>query len=231
MTGRDVDIEVVADAREVALLVAGRLAQQARDGGSVVLTGGSTPRVAYELAAELEPDWSRVEVWWGDERCVPPDDQASNYAMAKRALLDRLGQPPAAIHRMQGELGRDEGAAEYRHELAGVGAFDLVLLGLGPDGHIASLFPGFPTLDVTNRDVVGSEAGHEPFIDRISLTLPRLCRTRELLFVVTGEGKADAVARALAGEPSHEAPGSLARASEGTTRAVLDPAAAARLPR
>jgi 6-phosphogluconolactonase len=231
MTGRDVDIEVVADAREVALLVAGRLAQQARDGGSVVLTGGSTPRVAYELAAELEPDWSRVEVWWGDERCVPPDDQASNYAMAKRALLDRLGQPPAAIHRMQGELGRDEGAAEYRHELAGVGAFDLVLLGLGPDGHIASLFPGFPTLDVTNRDVVGSEAGHEPFIDRISLTLPRLCRTRELLFVVTGEGKADAVARALAGEPSHEAPGSLARASEGTTRAVLDRAAAASLPR
>lgn len=230
MTGRDVDIEVVADEREVALLVAGRLAEQARAGGSVVLTGGSTPRVAYQLAAELEPDWGRVELWWGDERCVPPDDQASNYGMAKKALLDRLGQPPAAIHRMQGELGRDEGAAEYRHELDGVGSFDLVLLGLGPDGHIASLFPGFPTLDVTQRDVVGSEAGHEPFIDRISLTLPRLCRTRELLFLVAGEGKADAVARALAGEPSRHAPGSLARAAEGTTRAVVDRAAASRLP-
>jgi 6-phosphogluconolactonase len=229
MTGRDVDIEVVADEREVALIVAGRLAEQARAGGSIVLTGGSTPRVAYQLAAELEPDWSRVELWWGDERCVPPDDQASNYEMAKRALLDRLGQQPAAIHRMRGELGRDEGTAEYKHELEGVGTFDLVLLGLGPDGHIASLFPGFPTLDVTERDVVGSEAGHEPFIDRISMTLPRLCRTHELLFLVAGEGKADAVARALAGEPSHQTPGSLARAAEGTTRAVVDRAAASKL--
>jgi 6-phosphogluconolactonase len=229
MTGRDVEIEVVADEREVALIVAGRLAEQARAGGSVVLSGGSTPRVAYQLAAELEPDWSRVELWWADERCVPPDDQASNYGMAKRALLDRLGQPPAAIHRMQGELGRDEGAAEYKLELSEAGVFDLVLLGLGPDGHIASLFPGFPTLDVTSRDVVGSEAGHEPFIDRISLTLPRLCRTHELLFLVAGEGKADAVARALAGPRSRDTPGSLARASEGTTRAVLDRAAASKL--
>jgi 6-phosphogluconolactonase len=229
MTGREVEIEVVADEREVALIVAGRLAEQARAGGSVVLTGGSTPRVAYQLAAELEPDWSRVELWWADERCVPPDDQASNYGMAKRALLDRLGQPPAAIHRMQGELGRDEGAAEYKLELSEAGVFDLVLLGLGPDGHIASLFPGFPTLDVTSRDVVGSEAGHEPFIDRISLTLPRLCRTHELLFLVAGEGKADAVARALAGPRSRDTPGSLARASEGTTRAVLDRAAASKL--
>jgi 6-phosphogluconolactonase len=229
MTGREVEIEVVADEREVALIVAGRLAEQARAGGSVVLTGGSTPRVAYQLAAELEPDWSRVELWWADERCVPPDDQASNYGMAKRALLDRLGQPPAAIHRMQGELGRDEGAAEYKLELSEAGVFDLVLLGLGPDGHIASLFPRFPTLDVTSRDVVGSEAGHEPFIDRISLTLPRLCRTHELLFLVAGEGKADAVARALAGPRSRDTPGSLARASEGTTRAVLDRAAASKL--
>jgi 6-phosphogluconolactonase len=231
MTGGDVEIEVVADERGVALILAGRLADQARAGGNVVLTGGSTPRVAYELTAELEPDWSRVELWWGDERCVAPDDQASNYKMAKKALLDRLGEPPAAIHRMQGELGRDEGATEYEAELEGVGVFDLVLLGLGPDGHIASLFPGFPTLDVTDRDVVGSESGHEPFIDRISMTLPRLCRTRELLFLVAGEGKADAVARAFAGEPSHEAPGSLARAADGTTRAVIDRAAAARLPR
>ncbi|HJQ74536.1 MAG TPA: 6-phosphogluconolactonase [Gaiellaceae bacterium] len=224
-----VNVTVVADAGEAARLVAERLAEQARAGGSVVLTGGSTPRVAYELAAGLEPDWSRVELWWGDERCVPPDDERSNYGMAKKALLDRLEREPAAVHRMQGELGRDEGAAEYRIELTGVDAFDLVLLGLGPDGHIASLFPDFPTLDVTGRDVVGSEAGHEPFVDRISLTLPRICATRELLFLVVGEDKADAVARALAGEPSHRTPGSLARATEGTTRAILDRAAAARL--
>jgi 6-phosphogluconolactonase len=110
-----------------------------------------------------------------------------------------------------------------------VGTFDLVLLGLGPDGHIASLFPDFPTLDVTDRDVLGTEAGHEPFIDRITMTLPRLADTRELLFVVAGEGKADAAARAFAGEPSRETPGSLARAARGTTRAVIDRAAASKL--
>ena len=224
-----VDITVVEGAEEAARLVAQRLAEQAGAGGSIVLTGGSTPRRAYELAAELAPDWSRAELWWGDERCVPPDDENSNYGMAKRALLDRLEREPAAVHRMHGELGRDAGAEEYERELAGVGAFDLVLLGLGPDGHIASLFPNFPTLDVTDRSAIGSEAGHEPFVDRISLTLPRLCATRELLFLVAGEDKADAVARALAGEPSRETPGSLARAADGATRAVLDRAAASRL--
>ncbi|HET8558336.1 MAG TPA: 6-phosphogluconolactonase [Gaiellaceae bacterium] len=224
-----VDLTVVADAEEAARLVAERFAGQARAGGSIVLTGGSTPRHAYELAARLEPDWSRTELWWGDERCVAPADESSNYGMAKRALLDRLEREPAAVHRMHGELGRDAGAEEYERELAGVGVFDLVLLGLGPDGHIASLFPGFPTLDVTDRNAIGSEAGHEPFVDRISLTLPRLCATRELLFLVAGEAKADAVARAFAGEPSQETPGSLARATGGTTRAVLDRAAASKL--
>jgi 6-phosphogluconolactonase len=224
-----VDITVVADAEEAARVVAERLAEQARAGGSIVLTGGSTPRRAYEVAAELEPDWSRVELWWGDERCVPPDDKDSNYGMAKRALLDRLEAQPAAVHRMQGELSRDEGVAEYRHELAGAGTFDLVLLGLGPDGHVASLFPNFPTLDVTGRDVLGSQAGHEPFVERISLTLPRLCNAAELLFLVAGADKADAVARAFAGAPSHATPGSLARSAEGTTRAVVDRAAASKL--
>ena len=225
----EVDITVVADAEEAAGLVAERLAEQARSGGSIVLTGGSTPRRAYEIAAELEPDWSRVELWWGDERCVPPDDERSNYAMAKAALLDRLEGAPAAVHRMKGELGQADGAAEYERELADTGSFDLVLLGLGPDGHIASLFPNFPTLDVTDRDVVGTEAGHEPFVDRMTMTLPRLCDTRELLFLVAGADKADAVARALAGEPSHQTPGSLARATQGTTRAIVDRAAAAQL--
>jgi 6-phosphogluconolactonase len=225
----DVEITVADDAAAAARLVAERLAEQARAGGSIVLTGGSTPRHAYEIAAELESDWGRVELWWVDERCVPPDDQQSNYGMAKTALLDRLEGAPAAVHRMHGELGRDEGVAEYKHELAGVGEFDLVLLGLGSDGHVASLFPNFPTLDVSGRDVVGSPAGLEPFVDRISMTLPRLCNTRELLFLVAGADKADAVARALAGPPSHATPGSLARSAEGTTRAILDRAAAAKL--
>jgi len=223
-----VDITVVADAAEAARLVAERLAEQVRTGGSIVLTGGSTPRHAYEIAAELERDWSRSELWWGDERCVPPGDQRSNYGMAKAALLDRLEGAPV-VHRMQGELSRDDAVAEYKHELTDVDAFDLVLLGIGPDGHVASLFPSFPTLDITSRDVVGSEAGYEPFVDRISLTLPRLCNTHELLFLATGEDKADAVSRAFADKPSHATPGSLARSTEGTTRAVLDRAAAKKL--
>jgi len=223
-----VDITVATDAEEAARLAADRLAEQARSGGSIVLTGGRTPRVAYQLAADLEPDWSRVEVWWGDERCVPPEDERSNYCLALN-LLDRINQPPAAVHRMRGELGPEAGADAYDQELDGVGTFDLVLLGLGPDGHIASLFPNFPALDVTDRDAVGTEAGLEPFVDRISMTLPRLCDTRELLFLVAGEDKADAVARAFAGEPSHGTPGSLARAARGTTRAIVDQAAAARL--
>ena len=224
-----VDITVVAYPEQAARLAAERLAEQARVGGHVVLTGGSTPRLAYELAAMLEPDWSRVELWWGDERCVPPDDERSNYGIAKTALLDRLESAPAAVHRIEGELGRDEGSVEYRLELTDVGTFDLVLVGLGPDGHIASLFPKFPSLDVRGRDVVGSEAGFEPFVDRISMTLPRIRNTHELLFLVTGEDKAEAVSRALAGDPSPGTPGSLARAAEGTTRAILDRAAAAML--
>src|SRR3954451_22087130 len=121
-----VEITDVADAEEAARLVAERLAGQARAGGGVVLTGGSTPKRAYEIAAELEPDWSRVDVWWGDERCVPPDDERSNFRMAKVALLDRLAVAPRSVHRM-------ESVEQYAGELTGVVTFDLVLLGLGPD--------------------------------------------------------------------------------------------------
>ena len=226
----DVEITVVADADEAARLVAERLAEHARTGGNVVLTGGSTPRRAYELAAELEPDWSRVELWWGDDRCVPPDDERSNFGLAKAALLDRLETPPAAIHRIKGELGREAGADDYDHEIGDRGAWDFQLLGLGPDAHVASLFPGFPALHVDDRNAVGTEAGLEPFVDRITLTMPRIRGTDELLFLVAGADKANAVKRVFADEPSVDAPGSLARASSGgVTRAVLDRAAAAKL--
>jgi 6-phosphogluconolactonase len=224
MAADDIDIVI---AEHPAQVVAERLAVAARTGGHIVLTGGSTPRIAYELAAELEADWSRVELWWGDERCVPADDVLSNYGMAKRALLDRVTS--GAVHRMRGELGREDGAAQYDEELGSLQRFDLMLLGLGPDGHVASLFPSQPTLDVTDRRVIGAEGRHEPFVDRITLTLPMLRDAREVLFLVSGADKADACKRAFGGEPSHATPGSLVRAIDGTTTAVLDAAAAALL--
>ena len=222
----EIDV-VVAD--DPAAVVADLLAKAARDGGHVVLTGGSTPALAYELAAEREPDWSRVELWWGDERCVPPDDERSNYGMAKRTLLDSLATQPAAVHRMRGELGREAGAEDYDRELGDLARFDLVLLGLGPDGHIASLYPDQPTLDESERRVLGAEAMLDPYVDRITLTLPMLRAAHAIVFLVAGEDKADAAARAFAGPPSRSTPGSLVRAVSGSTTAVLDAAAAAKL--
>jgi 6-phosphogluconolactonase len=220
----EVDVVVVDDP---AQLVAGRLADAARNGGHVALTGGSTPRRAYELAAELEPDWTRVELWWSDERCVPPEDERSNYGMAKTALLDRVEL--GSVHRMRGELGPDDGASDYDNELGPLARFDLLLLGLGPDGHVASLFPDEPSLDESERRVIGAKAKLEPFVDRITLTLPMLRAARRVLFLVTGADKAEAVRRAFAAERSRSTPGSLVRAREGSTTAVLDAAAAAKL--
>ena len=129
---------------------------------------------------------------------------------------------------MRGELGPDEGAAQYEREL-GETRFDLLLLGLGSDGHAASLYPGQPSLEETERRVIGVEAKLEPFVDRITVTLPVLCASREVLFLVAGADKADAVARAFAGEPSRDTPASLVRSLEGPTTVVLDRAAAAKL--
>jgi 6-phosphogluconolactonase len=214
-------------AEEPAQIVAERLAEAARKGGHMVLTGGSSPRQAYELAAGLEPDWTLVELWWSDERCVPETDDRSNYGMTKAALLDRVRT--GTVHRMRGELGRDEGARLYDEELGALERFDLILLGLGPDGHVASLYPDQPTLDETVRKAVGAESKLEPFVDRITLTLPMLCRADEVLFLVTGSDKTDAAYAAFASGPSRATPGSLVRAVEGRTTVVLDAAAAALL--
>lgn len=224
MVGRDIDIVV---AENPAAVVAERLAEAARAGGQIVLTGGETPRIAYELAATLENDWTRVELWWGDERCVPPDRDESNYKLAKEALLDHVEE--RKVHRMAGELGSVDGAEAYEHELGDLEEFDLMLLGLGPDGHTASLFPSQPSLDVIDRRVIGVESKFEPFVDRITMTLPMLCSAREVLFLVSGANKADAVKRAFGDPPSPGTPGSLVRSRHGTTTAVLDAAAAAHL--
>jgi 6-phosphogluconolactonase len=222
--GRDVELVIVDDAEEVAEVVAARLAQAARAGGHVVLTGGNTPRHAYERVAEDHADWSKVELWWGDERCVPPDDVNSNYRLARESLLDRITTPPRAVHRIRGELGKEAAAAEYEREL-GETRFDLVLLGVGPDGHVASLFPNAPTLRQRKR-VLPARAGFEPFIDRVTLGLPALRGAPEILFLLAGEEKADAARRAFVDEPSAATPASLVRAARGRTTAVLDRAAA-----
>ncbi|HSC74149.1 MAG TPA: 6-phosphogluconolactonase [Gaiellaceae bacterium] len=224
----DVELVVVDDEKVLAAVVAERLARAAREGGSVVLTGGASVELAYREAAKRERDWSKVDLWWGDERCVPPDDDESNYGLAKRALLDRIEGRPHNVHRIKGELGKERAAAEYADEIAGA-TLDLLLLGMGSDGHVASLFPGAPTLR-QRKAALPAEAGLEPFVDRVTLSLPRLRSAREILFVIGGASKADAVARAFAGEPSPETPASLVRADDGRTVAILDRAAAAKLP-
>jgi len=228
VTLHGVELIRLEDEEEVAAVVAAELGAAARAGQAIALTGGTTPGLAYELAAEQEPDWSRASVWWGDERCVPPEDERSNYFLARERLLDRLSGQPGAVHRIRGELGAEAAAREYDEALDGV-TLDLVLLGLGPDGHAASLFPGRSTLDERERRAVPAEAGLEPFIERVTLTVPVLCAAPEVLFIVTGESKAEAVERAFGRPPDRDTPASLIRSTAGRTRVVADAAAASRL--
>jgi 6-phosphogluconolactonase len=209
---------------EPASVVGDLLAEAARRGESIVLTGGSSPGAAYERAAALEPDWSSASVWWGDERCVPPDDERSNYGLAKRTLLDRLEREPD-VHRIRGELRPAVAAGAYEQELDGT-TLDLLLLGLGPDGHVASLFPGSPQLEERERLVTSGPARLEPWVDRVTLTLPALVSARRIVFLVVGKDKADAVARAFRGEITEEVPASLLRTGAAPIDVYLDAAAA-----
>jgi 6-phosphogluconolactonase len=230
MTLYGVELTVCAEAEEVASVVADELVTVVRSGGAVVLTGGSTPARAYQLAAEREPDWSAASLWWGDERCVPPDDERSNFRLARQNLLDRLQAPPRGVQRIQGELGAEQAAREYDELLRGV-RLDFVLLGMGPDGHAASLFPEQPTLEERELRAIPAEAKLEPFVDRVTLTVPALSAAPTVIFIVTGPGKADAVARAFGRPPGPAAPASLIRSVTGRTRVVADTAAAAGLAR
>ena len=231
-----VEIEVVEDpGRACSAMLVG----VAAGGGHIVLTGGSTPQMAYRefVAAvrEVGIDVSGCTMWFGDERCVPPEDERSNYGAANASMFDPLeshGLP--TIHRMKGELGPSAGADEYERVLQDAGSprFDLVLLGIGSDGHCASLFPDQSTLDERSRSVVGVEqAGLEPFVPRVSMTLPRLANARYVVFLATGESKAAPVAAAFGpgAKPNPHVPSSLLVPLAKNITVLLDPAAAAGL--
>lgn len=192
------ELLVLDSAEDVAAAAAAEIAEALHGGvRTLVLTGGTTPRRCYELLAEMEVEWGRVAVLFGDERCVPWDDPESNYLMAKQTLLDRVG--PATVHRMPGELGPEEGAAEYARVVEPLLPLDFVLLGVGEDGHTASLFPGHPGLRAQGV-TAGIHDSPKPPPDRITLTLPVLQAARQVLILATGAGKADAVAKAKRGE-------------------------------
>ena len=231
--------------REVIVLddpaaeAAERLAAAADAGGHIALAGGSTPRRAYEQAAELDADWSHATLWFGDERCVPPDHEHSNYGMVRRTLLSRLGGGADApdVRRMEGERGPGDGAAAYVETLreefgATEPRLDFILLGLGPDMHTASLFPGDAALATEGQYAVGVETpGMAPLVPRITLTLDAINAGRDVVFLIAGEDKAEAVAGAFGDAPGPHAPASLVRPQAGNLTLLLDPAAAARLSR
>ena len=219
-------------------------AARARGRFAVALAGGSTPEGLYQrLAAEpyrRQVDWSSVQVFWGDERCVPPDDAASNYRMAREALLDRVPIPAANIHRIRGEEEPALAAREYETTLRewfgmpagpprpGAG-LDLVLLGLGPDGHTASLFPGSAAL-LERQCWALAERGPVAPHWRVTLTPVVIRAAREVIFLVTGEGKAPALHRALEGVVGQAAePAGVVVPPEGEVRWLVDSAAAAGL--
>ena len=229
-----VELEIVENpARACAAMMVGTAAGS----GHIVLTGGSTPRIAYEEFVQavqaVEADVAGTHFWFGDERCVGPEDERSNFRMAQQALFAPLGDA-SVVHRMRGEAGPAEGAKAYEAELreAGEPEFDLLLLGMGPDGHVASLFPGQDTLGVRDQLVVGvPHAGLEPFVPRISFTLTTIGRAARVAFLISGEGKAEAVERAFgsAAQPTNAVPASLVPTVAEHVTLLLDPAAAARL--
>ncbi len=216
----------------------------ARGRARIAISGGSTPKAAFALLADpAQPwrgrmPWDRLDLWWVDERCVPPDHADSNYRMTREALLDHVPLQPAQIHRMEGELDPEAAAARYESELrngfrlegAEVPCFDLVALGMGPDGHTASLFPHTPALHelarlVTANHVLAKDAW------RVTLTLPVINRARHVFFLVEGSGKTQILNEVFQGPRDPERlPSQLIQPAGGILTLILDETAAALLP-
>ncbi len=231
-----VEIEVVEDpARACAAIMVGAAA----DGGHIVLAGGSTPRAANEefvtAVKAVDLDLRQTTFWFGDDRAVPPDDDRSNDKMVRESLIEPLGEDQVGrVVRIKGELGYAEAADDYERELraAGPPQFDLMLLGIGPDGHTLSLFPDQATLDERTRLVVGvPEAGHEPFVPRVSMTFGAVGLARHAVLLADGESKAEAIAAAFGPnvKPNPHVPSSMLGSFAQRLTVLIDPAAAAQL--
>ena len=238
-------IRIFRDADEVARAAARRFveladaATRSRDRFSVALSGGSTPKRIYELLAgdELrdQVNWPAVHVFFGDERCVPPDDSESNYRMANEALLARVPLPPENVHRMRGEGDAVSNARLYEDELRNYfederwPSFDLVMLGMGDDGHTASLFPSTTALDARDAWVAANWVEKLDAF-RVTLTAPAINHARTIMFVVTGASKAGRLHEVLHGaRDPRRLPSQLISAQAGSLEWFLDQAAAAKL--
>lgn len=198
----------------------------------LALSGGTTPKRTFERLAAEQVQWEAVEVWFADERCVAPEDAESNYRLARETLIEPAGLPPERVHRMEGELGPEEGARNYAQALGkhvatrdrGLPVLDLVVLGIGPDGHVASLFPGAATLEAGEEELcLGVRDSPKPPPERITLTLGVLRVAARCLLLATGASKAHAVSAMLA-DPSNHVPASLLRRERLTV--IADDAAA-----
>lgn len=231
--------EKVTTATAEALVAAAAEAIAARGRFLLVLSGGSTPKALYQLLATPafagRIDWARTEVFWGDERCVPPDDPSSNYRMAREALLDWVPINPQAIHRLRGEDPPEQAAAAYEAELrrvfgaAATPRFDVVLLGMGDNGHTASLFPHLTAVREAKRWVVAEFVG-EVSMWRLTLTPPALNAAARVLFVVVGADKADMLSRVLEGPRDVDAlPAQVIAPADGALTWMVDVPAGSKL--
>lgn len=229
--------------RGAAELFATRVAEavSARGQARVAISGGSTPKAVFALLAREYVDkipWGQLQLFWVDERCVPPTDTESNFGMTKASMLDAVPLPAANVHRMEGELDPEEAASRYEAEIrnalrlegAETPTFDLVILGLGPDGHTASLFPHTDGLHEMARICL---ANHVPQKDtwRLTLTWPVITQGREVVFLIEGEEKAAVLKTVFTGTYDPEQyPAQLIRPANGRLTLLLDQAAAAELP-
>lgn len=235
--------EVAAGAAEMFAQVTSA-AVKARGLARVAISGGTTPKTMFELLADqgkpyfAQVPWEKLQLFWVDERCVPPDHPDSNFRMTKEAMLDHVPLPDSQIYRMEGELDPEVAASRYeaairtafRLEGAETPTFDLILLGMGDDGHTASLFPHTEALNEMVRIVV---ANHVPQKDtwRISLTWPVIIRGREVAFVIEGEAKTQVLNDVMLGPYEPETyPSQLIRPQSGRLTLLLDAAAAGKLP-